>query len=301
MIVFSTIEYHYMLAEMLNINPSLEIGKVETKIFPDGETYHRLLTNVLNKKVVIIGATVSDSNTLELLDLAEGCVQNGAECIHLVVPYFAYSTMERAVKSGEIVKAKSRARLLSSISAAQQNTNIYLMDLHSEGIPYYFENNVRAHHIYCKPIIIKAIQQLGGNDFVLAATDAGRAKWVESLAEELKVTAAFVYKNRSSGSTTTVTGINADVQDKTVVIYDDMIRTGGSLMQAAQQYHNKGAKQIFVVSTHGLFTNNALQKIEEQGLIQKIICTNTHCNAQSIKNSLLEVHSVTSLIHQLFV
>ncbi len=301
MVVFSIQEYQYLAIEIAALHSQMILGIVERKQFPDGEIYHRLLTSVIDQKVIIIGGTVSDAATLELLDLAEGCVQNGAASIHLLIPYFGYGTMERAVKTGEVVKAKSRAQLLSSISAAQQNTNIYLMDLHSEGIPYYFENNVRAHHVYCKPVIMKAIQQLGGTNFVLAATDAGRAKWVESLAEEMQVTAAFVYKNRSSGSTTTVTGINADVQDKTVVIYDDMIRTGGSLMQAAAQYKVKGASNIFVVTTHGMFTNNALQKIQEQGIIEKIICTNTHSNVQNLQHPLLEVHSIASVAQSIFV
>jgi ribose-phosphate pyrophosphokinase len=296
MIIFSTKEYVYLQQLVLQQNESFLEGKLDITLFPDGEIYHRILTEVQGKDVAIIGGTVNDSATLELFDIAEGCVQYGANSITIVIPYFGYSTMERMVHPGEIVKARNRALLFSAIPSANQKTTILLFDLHSEGIPYYFDSTVRTTHVYCKPIIIEAARQLAGNDFVLAATDAGRAKWVESLADEMQVQAAFVYKNRSSGSQTTITGINADVDGKKVVIYDDMIRTGGSLMQAAEQYHRKGASLIFVMTTHGLFTNNALDKIAAQGLIAQVVCTNSHSNTNSNNHTILQVKSIAGLI-----
>jgi ribose-phosphate pyrophosphokinase len=295
-ILFSTQSYQYLQQEILATSTLFENGQIEIKHFPDGEIYHRIITDVQNKDVVIIGGTITDETTLELFDIATGCVQLGANSITLVIPYFGYSTMERIVYAGEIVKARNRALLLSAIPNANQKTKVILFDLHSEGIPYYFDSHVNTKHVYCKQIIMQAAHQLAGDDFVLAATDAGRAKWVESLALEMKVNAAFVYKNRSSGDSTSVTGINANVQGKKVVIYDDMIRTGGSLMQAAEQYKNKGASQIFVITTHGLFTNNALDKIAAQGIIQKVICTNSHANVNGVVHPILVVKSIANLI-----
>jgi ribose-phosphate pyrophosphokinase len=295
-ILFSTKSYQYLQQAVANCNSNIIAGKIDITVFPDGEVYHKIINTVAQQDVVVLGGTISDTETLELFDIAEGCVQCGANSVTIVIPYFGYSTMERVVHSGEIVKAKNRAILLSSISAANSNNKIILFDLHSEGIPYYFDKNVRVQHVYCKQLIMQAAQQLGGTDFVLAATDAGRAKWVESLAAELKVPAAFVYKQRQSGDTTAITGINAEVNGKTVIIYDDMVRTGGSLMQAAAQYKAKGAEQIFVITTHGLFNNNALQKIQEQGIISKVICTDSHANVNGIQSPILSVISIADLI-----
>src|SRR5205814_1132047 len=127
-----------------------------------------------------IGGTISDGDTLELYDLATGLVQNGAQSLTLLIPYFGYSTMERPVKPGEVVTAKSRARLLSSLPAAIEGNRVMLLDLHSEGLPYYFEGAMRPVHLYAKAVITAVARRLCGDDFVLACTDAGRAKWVQS-------------------------------------------------------------------------------------------------------------------------
>lgn len=296
-ILFSTKKYEYLKNELLRIG-NLSNGQLIQKKFPDNEIYMQILTPLENKSVILIGGTISDEDTLELYDLANGIVQLGAASLKIIIPYFAYSTMERATRQGEIVKAKNRAILLSSIPSATVLNNIYLMDLHSEGIPYYFEKDVRCHHIYCKKEIIEACREIGGNDFVLASTDAGRAKWVESLANEMNVKSAFVYKQRLSDKETQVSGINADVEGKNVIIYDDMIRTGSSLMKAAESYRLNHAKNIYAIATHGIFPGDALSQIKEQGIIKKIICMNTHPNCLSFQDSFLEVKSVAHLIYE---
>ena len=148
-----------------------------------------------------------------------------------------------------------------------------MFDLHSEGIPYYFEHSLYPVHVYCKDIVIKAAREYAGADFVMASTDAGRAKWVESLANDLGAGAAFILKRRLKGDHTEVSAINADVAGKTVVIYDDMIRSGGSIVNAAKIYKAAGATNIIVITTHGLFVNDGLQKLKNCGLISKLICT----------------------------
>lgn len=294
-ILFSTVAYEYLKTELLAKN-ELTSGEIESNIFPDGEIYQRLLTDVKGQDVILIGGTIDDVNTMELYDLAQGIAHQGANSLKIIIPYFGYSTMERAVKQGEIVKAKNRALLFSSIPMCAEANQVFLLDLHSEGIPYYFDRDIRCNHFYCKDIIMASCKQLYGLDFTLAATDAGRAKWVESLAFEMGVKSAFVYKERKSGSETHITGINADVQGQNVVIYDDMIRTGGSLMQAAEVYKNAGAKEIIAMTTHGLFTKNAMQKIESQGIISKVIATNTHPNANFIQSTIFSCQTISSLI-----
>ncbi len=298
MLLFSTQTYNYLKDRIVANTTDFQVGEIETKIFPDGEVYHRILTAIRHDTVVLVGGTVSDKDTLELYDLASGLVHYGAKRLVLVIPFFGYSTMERATKMGEVVTAKTRALLLSAIPQAPYGNQVVLMDLHSEGIPHYFSSNLRTYHLYVKQIIMDIARQFGGNDFILASTDAGRAKWVESLANDLHVQAAFVYKRRTSGSETQVTGVNADVQGKTVVMYDDMIRTGGSLIQAAKAYKEAGASKIYVIATHGLFPNNGLEKIKQSGLVEKIGVTDTHPNALRLADDFLQVFSVGDLLQK---
>jgi len=254
---------------------------------------------VEGKNVVLLGGTPTDTDTLELYDLASAISKYGAKTLTIVVPYFGYSTMERAVKKGEVVTAKTRATLLSSIPKTGSRITFVLMDLHTEGLPHYFEGDVQSVHLYCKEVIMETCQEVAGKDFILACTDAGRAKWVESLANDMGIDAAFVFKRRVSGEETMVTGISADVTGKTVIIYDDMIRTGGSLINAAKSYREAGASRIFAITTHGLFTNNALEKLEKSQLFEKIFSTNTHPNTQTLsQHPLLEVKSVAKIIHK---
>ncbi|GAB4194066.1 MAG: ribose-phosphate diphosphokinase [Thermoflexibacter sp.] len=296
-IIFSTQNYSYLKKEVLQ-SIHFEEGNIEIKTFPDGEHYYRILSEVEYKEVALIGGTISDKDTLELYDIACGLVEGGARKLNIIIPFYGYSTMERAVKKGEIVTAKTRARLLSAIPQAYFGNRVIFIDLHSEGIPHYLEGGIRAIHLYAKPIISTIATHLAGKNFVLASTDAGRAKWVESLANDIGVEAAFVYKRRMSGSDTRVTGVNADVKGKTVIIYDDMIRTGGSLLQAAKAYKEAGAEQIYVLATHGIFPNEAVKNLQMSNLIEKIVVTNTHPQALALQSDFLQVVSVAGLISE---
>lgn len=298
-IVFATQRYQYLKTRLLALAPTWEQGLLDIRDFPDGEHYHCIQSNVENKEVILVGGTIDDKETLELFDIAHGCIQQGAISLSIVIPFFGYSTMERAVKEGEIVKAKTRALLFSALPKTDSGNRILLIDLHVDGITYYFEGGVRPVHLYAKDLVKEAALELAaGREFVLASTDAGRAKWVESLANDLHVQAAFVFKKRISGDETHITAISADVKDKPVIIYDDMIRTGGSLIHAAQAYLDAGACEISVITTHGIFAGNGFRKIKDSGIIKKVVCADTHPNALVIQDEMLEVKSVDKIIVQ---
>jgi ribose-phosphate pyrophosphokinase len=294
-LLFAIKDYEYLAAKLLTCG-DFEKGELEVDHFTDGERYQRIISKTENRDVVLIGGTVSDQATLELYDLASSLVSYGANSLTLVIPYFGYSTMERAVLPGEIVTAKTRARLLSSIPKSNRGNKVLLFDLHSEGIQYYFEHDLYPVHVYCKDIVIKAALEYGCSNFVMASTDAGRAKWVESLANDLGVNAAFILKRRLKGDHTEVSAINADVAGKTVIIYDDMIRSGGSIINAAKTYKDAGADNIYVITTHGLFVNDGINKLKKSGIIQKSICTDSHVNTQYIHDDFVEVRSLDELI-----
>ncbi len=294
-IVFSTESYRYM-AEEIARQGNFALGKIDRKVFPDSERYYRILESIQDAEVVLIGGTISDRDTLELFDLGSALVGYGARRLTLIIPYFGYSTMERAILAGEVVMAKSRARLLSSIPEASAGNRIVLLDLHSEGLPYYFDGHVRPVHLYAKQLVLDKAMEIGGRDFVFACTDAGRAKWVESLANEVGVDAAFVYKRRLDGERTQVSGVNANVIGRKIVIYDDMIRTGSSLLKAAQAYREAGAAEISAITTHGLFPGNALEVITQSGLLKRLVCTDSHPRAVELAGDRLEVLPLTPLL-----
>ncbi len=270
-------------------------GQMECKTFPDGEVYRRIETNVEGHDVILVGGTIDDSATLALYDVATAAVHYGARRVSVVVPYFGYSTMERAVLSGEVVTAKTRARLLSIIPPASNGNRIFLLDLHSEGITHYFHSGMPARHLRATSVILPAISEVGGEDFVLGSTDAGRAKWVEGMANELGVEAAFIFKKRLSGSKTQVTALNAPVKGRTVVIYDDMIRTGGSLIGAAQAYRDSGATRLVAACTHGIFAGGAYERLMDSGLFDLIISTDSHPAARSLESEGLKVVPVAQV------
>lgn len=271
-------------------------GRVEHQAFPDGERYLRIESEVRGRDVALIGGTVSDAACLDLFDLACGLVREGCRSLSLVIPYFGYSTMERASKPGEVVTAKNRARLLSAIPLAPNGSRVALLDLHSDGITYYFEGGLVPTHLYAKPLILDAARAHGGRGFVMACVDSGRAKWVESLANDLGTSVSFVFKKRLDARRTEVVSVSADVAGKPVVIYDDMIRTGGSLLKAAEAYRKAGASSITAIATHGVFSEDALGRLKASGLFSRVVVTDSHPSALAVTDEFLTVVGTAPLL-----
>jgi ribose-phosphate pyrophosphokinase len=213
----------------------------------------------------------------------------------LVVPYFGYSTQERPSKEGESVTAKTRARLLSSIPLPSGGIRLLLVDLHTAGLPFYFEGGVRPVHVSARPLFVEAIRAHAPGGCVVASTDAGRAKYVEALANDLRVDASFVFKRRESGGTR-VLAVSARVAGQHVMLYDDMVRTGGSLIAAAEAYREAGANRITALATHGVLPGDALGRLERSGLFDRLIVTDTHPRARQLDGGFVEVRSVVPLL-----
>ncbi len=293
--LFFSIDGYGPLTELIRDAVDGETGELERRSFPDGEHYQRVVTPVAGREVVIVGGTFSDAATLCLYDLACAVVKHGAQRLTLVVPYFGYSTMERAVHPGEVVTAKTRARLFSAVPQASGGNRVLLLDLHSEGIPHYFEGGITAIHLSGRELLCEAIREEGGADFVLGSTDTGRAKWVEALANRLGVDAAIILKRRISGSETQVVAVSAEVSGRSVVIYDDMVRTGGSLIGAARTFRDAGATRVVAVCTHGVFPPGAFARLEASGLFARVVATDSHPNAVALADAGLRVVSVANV------
>jgi ribose-phosphate pyrophosphokinase len=280
-LLFTIPSYAYLEPSFLAAG-DFEQGTIERKNFPDGERYLRILPDLYGRDVVLLGGTPTDADWLDVFDLACGIARGGARSLAIVMPYFGYSTMERAVKPGEVVVAKTRARLLSAIPAPEGGTHLYLFDLHTDGIEFYLDDRILSRHVYGAPIITaKIAEKMKGTPFVLGACDAGRAKWVQSLARDLKVEPAFVYKRRDDGGTS-VTGINADVKGREVVVYDDMIRTGSSLIQAGKAYLAAGATKVHAIASHLVLPNDAVEKLRASAVFATIMGTDSHPGCQKL-------------------
>lgn len=306
-LLYSTADYNYLAAELLKEEGNEFIkGNIERKTFPDGERYIRIADHVTGSDCAILSGTCSDANTLEVFDLASTLVNQGANKLTLIIPYYGYATMEKAGSlSGEVITAKTRANLLASIPKAAHGNDIKIVELHNDAIAYYF-NDTPVKNINTKAFAMKACVELAGTEFVLATTDVGRAKAVEYIqrafqekGRSYKIETAFAYKRRNSGSNTEITGVNADVQDKIVVIYDDMVRTGGSLAKAAKVYRNNGAKDVFAVITHGVLPGGSMAEILSSGAISKVALTNSHPNAiaaAELHPAFVRLYSIAGLL-----
>jgi ribose-phosphate pyrophosphokinase len=278
----SSLPFARRLAARLDV----AVSGVERQHFPDGEQYLRFDIDdrfrLLGQDVVIIGATESGTSLDEVYRLGCAAVKHGARSLVLVIPYFGYSTMERAVRPGEVVAAKVVARQLSAIPRAPRGNWVLLMDLHSAGIVHYFEGETVTLELYAEPKIVEAIAGLGLKRLCLASTDMGRAKWVESLANRLHAPVALIHKKRLSGSQTRVSAVVGDVDGLDVVVYDDMIRTGGSLIQAAQAYRQAGAASVWAVTTHLVLPAGTIERLEAAPL-ERVIGTDTHPSHQLVE------------------
>ena len=297
--------YETLAREIARLSESTLLAYAAVQRFPDGEAYHRL-PEIRGDHVVLVGGTIDDAHVLELFDSACAAVMYGAQKLTLLVPYFGYATMERAVKEGEAVKAKARARLLSAIPRSPLGNEIHLVDLHTEGLVHYFENGTFARHIYANRVICDGIRAYAGSSpFILGSVDAGRAKWVQSLAHDLNAPAAFALKQRISATETKLVALSQTNFDSAAIvfIYDDMIRTGGSLVEAAQAYATAGAKRIVAVASHGVLPAQSLDRIQRSGLIERVIVTDSHPRSTELarESSFIQVLSLAATLAACFI
>jgi ribose-phosphate pyrophosphokinase len=274
------------------LGEGVEEGSVERRRFSDGETYQRLDADVRDRDVLLVAGTPTEADTLLAYDLACAVARYGARSLTWILPYFGCQTMERATRPGEVVTAKTRARLISSVPPTAQGNRVVLLDLHTPGIPHYFADSVHAFHLYAKDVVLAAARAYGGDDFVLAAPDAGRAKWVQSLANDLGVEVAFVYKRRHADGHTEVTGVDARVKDRRVVIYDDMVRSGGTLLNAARAYRDAGASDVFAVTSHLVVPGDAAERLLADGALSGLAGTDSHPRSELARAAGCDVHSV---------
>ncbi len=260
--------------------------------FSDGEIYHAFSSDISGRDVIIIASTPDDTSLLELIDIIDGCHFYMAHTVNVIVPYLGYSTMEQA-KSGiaEIPKGITRTR---QIFRARPHFMAFI-DLHSEAVLHAHCGQIRTLHIQTDELIIAKINALNLKDFVLVSPDYGRSKWVARLAGQLGVSHTAADKDRFAKDKTMVGQVASVVSGKTAIICDDMIRTGGSILQTADRCRDAGATDIIIMATHLVMSGDSIKLFKESG-IHKIIGANTYPNRQS--DSLFDIYSVAPLIER---
>ncbi|MCJ7603466.1 MAG: ribose-phosphate diphosphokinase [Desulfobulbaceae bacterium] len=274
------------IAQCLDIS----FTRVLKKNFTDGEIYHAFPEDISGRDVIIIGATHNDESHLELIDLIDGCHYYRARTVNVVIPYLGYSTMEQTKPdSNEIPKGITRTR---QIFRARPDF-VAFIDLHSEAVLHAHRGDVQTLHINTNDLIVQKIKELQLSNFVLVSPDYGRSKWVARLAGQLNAPHTAADKDRYAMDKTMVHQVATVVKDKLVIICDDMIRTGSSIIQAAQRCREAGARDTILFATHLVLAGQSRQKFKEHG-IGKIIGADTYPGVES--DELLDVFSVAPLV-----
>lgn len=258
--------------------------------FADSEIYHAFPHSVAGKKLIIIGSTNDSSAHQELIDLIQGGIYWNASSVNVVIPYLGYSTMERAKPgTNEIPKGITRTR---QIFRARPNY-VAFIDLHSEAVLHAHAGEISTNHIWTDSLGARKIRNSGLENFVLVSPDYGFSKRVARLASKLDCPHTAADKDRYDRDKTIVSQVSSVVKGKVAIICDDMIRTGGSILQTAERCLEAGATDVAVMATHLVMAGSARQRFENSP-ISKIIGSDTYPGRKS--DDLFDIYSVAPLI-----
>ncbi|MCQ2079178.1 MAG: ribose-phosphate diphosphokinase [archaeon] len=256
------------LASALNCNfiPAL------TTAFPDGECYTRIDVEKLDDDVIIVQNTFPDSKFIEMLLLQDAVKKLGAKSITLVIPYFGYARQDRVFKPGEPESAKIMCRHLDL-----DCDRVITVDLHKEAT---LDNFTHAHKDVKAAPVIAEYFKTKGIDMVISP-DIGAAGRAKIVGDCMGLPYDHLEKTRLSGTEVRIKPATADVNGKSVLIVDDMISTGGTIIAATAALKEAGAVKVTVACTHGVFVNNALERFNGSP-VDSVLCCNTLSNAVSL-------------------
>ena len=245
----------------------LPLGAVRVSDFPDGEISVQLDHNIRGCDVFLIQPTgpPSNDNMMELLILIDACRRASAARITAVIPYFGYARQDRKDAGRVPITAKLVANLIVEAGADR----VLTMDLHAAQIQGFFD--VPVDHLYAAPILDEYFQSLGlpPEEIVVLSPDEGSIRRSLSHVRQLGGSLAIVDKRRSSATETEQANlIGGPIEGRTVLIFDDMISTGGSIVGAVEVARRHGAREIYVSATHAVLCGPAPARLREAGLKQ---------------------------------
>ncbi|MBA3388749.1 MAG: ribose-phosphate pyrophosphokinase [Rubrobacter sp.] len=261
------------LSERIADRLDLDLGGVQIETFPNGEVYARYLDSVRGADVFIIQSLCRpvNDNLMELLVMIDAAKRASAKRITAVIPWYAYSRQDRKTKPREPISARLVANMIQAAGAERVMT----MDLHVGQIEGFFAfpvDHLTAMHTFVDYCVDAGFRD--AEDAVVVAPDTGEAKVAKRLADHLGLPWAILSKTRHGRGESEVTHVIGEVEGRRAIMIDDVIATGGTLVNAAERLMDEGATEIYAAATHGEFSGEAYQKIEDSP-IREVAVTNT--------------------------
>lgn len=270
MIIACTNEFSE-LGKKIAANLSAKFSIIKSKIFPDGENYIRFIDNLANNKVILIQSCFpkQDKKLVELFMMLDAVNDLRAKEVIAVVPYLAYSRQDKSFLDGEAISIKTIVKLIETSGADAFIT----VDIHEKKILDLF--NINAMNIMAMPEIGKYLKMQSLTEPYVIAPDKGALYLAKEVANVLDTNHAFFLKKRDRTTGEVQTSIkDVDVEGRDVVIVDDIISTGGTIVNVARIVKQQGAKSIIAACTHPLLLNDAKKRLNDAG-IDRIIGTDS--------------------------
>jgi len=264
--------------------------------FADGEIRVQIPVSLRKQNVYIIQSTSPDTNKhiLELFLMADAVKRASGKEVTLVIPYFGYSRQDRKDQPRVPISSALISRLLK-VSGADR---IVTVDIHSDQQQGFFDGP--WDNLYASYVLLPAIKQLKIPDLVIVSPDKGGTMRANAYAKRIQAEGiAVVYKERDVHlrNISKALDVIGDVEGKNCIIVDDIIDTGGTILNAVNLLIQRGAKKVFVSSTHGLFSNNAIQKLHDSAIEKIIITDSIYIEGMKFTNK-FKIVSVSKLLSE---
>ena len=261
--------------------------------FSDGEIYIEINENIRGNSIFIIQSVSSpaNDNLMELLLCIDALKRSSAKNITAVIPYFGYARQDRKVVPRTSISAKLVSNLITKAGADR----IVTIDLHSGQIQGFFD--IPVDNLFATPIFARHIKKkLKTKNLICVAPDVGGTARARALGKMLHVELAIVDKRRPAPGKSEVMNVIGNVKGKTCILVDDIIDSGGTIVNAAAALKKRGAKDVHVYVTHGVLSGNAIDKIKKSN-IKNLVITDTIDNSNKVKNTKnIEVLTISNLV-----
>ena len=271
----------------------LKLVNTNIKSFADGEVYVEINENIRGNSVFVIQSTSTpaNDNLMELLLCIDALRRSSAKNITAVIPYFGYARQDRKVVPRTSISAKLVSNLITNAGASR----IVTVDLHSGQIQGFFD--IPVDNLFTTPLFTRYIKKnLKNKNLICVSPDVGGVQRTRGLATKINVDLAIIDKRRSQPGKSQVMRIIGNVQNKECIIVDDIIDSGGTIVNAVDALIREGAKSVYVFVTHAVLSGEAINKIKKSK-INKLIITDSIDNTKKIKNvSKIQVLSIAPLM-----
>lgn len=260
--------------------------------FSEGEIRVKINENVRGKDVFIVQPTCppTNDNLMELLIMMDALRRASAHRITAVIPYFGYARQDRKDQPRVPITAKLVANLLTVAGA----NRILTMDLHAGQIQGFFD--IPVDHLFSVGVLVDYFSKMNIKDLVAVSPDVGSIKMARAYAKRISSGLAIIDKRRVSPEKAEAIHIMGEVEDKNVIIVDDMIATGSSLIEAVEALKKAKAKAIYAAIAHGILSGPAIERIQQCKGLEKLLITDSVPLSEDKKHSKIEVLSVASLL-----